>query len=251
MRLPVTEGIIKRRILANYRVDPAVLAPLLPAPFRPKLQAGFAIAGICLIRLEKMRPRGWPAMIGVSSENATHRVAVEWDEPDGVHEGIYIPRRDTNSLLNHFAGGRLFPGEHAYADFNVKEKGGFIGLRMRSSDGRMLVELRATETDTLSAHSCFHSVAEASAFFEGGCVGFSTTKDPSKLDALRLQIDAWRVRPLAVEIIRSTFFADTSVFPPGTATFDHALIMRDLRHEWHSEGTVRVHVMKRIEGSAV
>jgi hypothetical protein len=55
MRLPVIEGLIKRRILANYRVDPAVLAPLLPPPFRPKLHAGFAIAGICLIRLDKIR----------------------------------------------------------------------------------------------------------------------------------------------------------------------------------------------------
>jgi hypothetical protein len=189
--------------------------------------------------------------MGISSENAAHRVAVEWDEPNGVHEGVYIPRRDTNSLLNHFAGGRLFPGEHAYADFNVKDKAGFIAMRMRSSDGRMLVELRATETNDLPANSCFRSLAEASAFFEGGCVGFSVTKDPCKLDALRLQTDGWQVRPLAVEIVRSTFFADTSVFPPGSVAFDHALIMRDLRHEWHSEGSVRVHKMKRIEGSAV
>src|SRR6185369_9658971 len=143
MRLPVIQGIIKRRILANYRVDPAVVAPLLPAPFRPKLHRGFAIAGICLIRLEKIRPRGLPGFLGVSSENAAHRVAVEWDEPTGMREGVYIPRRDTNSLLNHLAGGRLFPGAHAYADFNVRDKGGSIGFRMRSSDGRVLIELRA------------------------------------------------------------------------------------------------------------
>jgi hypothetical protein len=249
MRLPVIEGIIKRRILANYRMDPAVIAPLLPAPFRPKLHAGFAIAGICLIRLEKIRPRGWPALIGISSENAAHRVAIEWDEPDGVREGVYIVRRDTNSLLNHFAGGRLFPGEHAYADFNVRDKAGFIGLRMRSSDGRLLVELRATEVDTLPANSCFSSLEESSAFFEHGCVGFSVTKDPGSLDAMRLQTDGWHVRPLAVEIVRSSFFADQSVFPPGSVVFDHALIMRDVRHEWHSQGNLPVRPVKRIAGT--
>lgn len=249
MNLPVIEGVIKRRILANYRVDPAVIAPLLPAQFRPKLQAGFAIAGICLIRLENIRPRGWPALVGISSENAAHRVAVEWDEPDGVQEGVYVPRRDTNSLLNHYAGGRLFPGAHAYADFNVREKGGWVGLRMRSSDGRVSVDLRATECDALPAGSCFRSVAESSAFFEPGCVGFSPSKDPNKLDAMRLKTEFWRVRPLAVEIVRSSFFADVSMFPPGSAVFDHALIMRDIPHEWHTQGGVTLKPVKRLAGT--
>jgi uncharacterized protein YqjF (DUF2071 family) len=247
MRMPIIEGLIKRRILVNYRVDPAVIAPLLPAPFRPKLHAGFAIVGICLIRLEKIRPRGWPAMMGISSENAAHRVAVEWDEPDGVHEGVFVPRRDTNSLLNHFAGGRLFPGEYAYADFNVKEKAGFIGFRMRSSDGRVLIELRATEAAALPESSCFRSLEESSAFFEGGCVGFSVSKDPTVLDAVRLKTEMWRVRPLSVEIARSSFFVDPAMFPAGSVTFDHALIMRDIPHEWHAQGSIAVRAVKRVE----
>lgn len=250
MRLPVIEGVIKRRILANYRVDPAVLAPLLPAPFRPKLHRGSAIAGICLIRLEKIRPRGWPALMGISSENAAHRVAVEWDEPGGVREGVFIPRRDTDSLLNHFAGGRLFPGEHAYADFNIREKGAFLAMRMRASDGRMLVELRGTEASALPATSSFQDLAEASAFFEAGSIGFSVTKDPTKLDAVRLQTGAWHARPFAVEIIRSSFFADRAVFPPGSVTFDHALLLRDLPHEWHSEKGLTIHPMRRIAPTA-
>jgi hypothetical protein len=43
------------------------------------------------------------------------------------------------------------------------------------------------------------------------------------------------VRPLAVEHIESSFFADESAFPAGSVTFDHALIMRDLSHQWHAE----------------
>lgn len=46
MRIPVMRGVIDRRILVNYRVDPEVLAPLLPAPFRPKLVGGFGMVGI-------------------------------------------------------------------------------------------------------------------------------------------------------------------------------------------------------------
>ena len=83
MKLPVIQGVIRRRILANFRVDPEVMQQQLPARFRPKLQRGYAVAGICLIRLEHIRPRFVPESIGLNSENAAHRVAVLWDE-DGV-----------------------------------------------------------------------------------------------------------------------------------------------------------------------
>ncbi len=76
--VPVVQGVIARRLLVNFRVRPEVLAALLPGPFRPKLVHGFGMAGICLIRLEQVRPRGLPAFVGLSSENAAHRIAVEW-----------------------------------------------------------------------------------------------------------------------------------------------------------------------------
>src|SRR6516225_10195357 len=57
MFIPTLEGIIDRRLLVNYRVDPDYLQRLLPAPFRPKRIHGLGIAGICLIRLKQRRPR--------------------------------------------------------------------------------------------------------------------------------------------------------------------------------------------------
>ena len=80
MRIPVIRGLIDRRILVNYRVDPDMLKKLLPQPFRPKIIKDVGIAGICLIRLKDIRPSGFPGGVGISSENAAHRIAVEWDE---------------------------------------------------------------------------------------------------------------------------------------------------------------------------
>src|SRR5258708_22120133 len=104
MKLPSVEGVIKRRLLLNFRVEPDVIARHLPGPFRPKLHDGYAIAGICLIRLEAIRPLGLPRAIGFSSENAAHRVAVQWVADGQSREGVFIPRRDTNSLINQIAG---------------------------------------------------------------------------------------------------------------------------------------------------
>ena len=123
MRFPKVHGVIRRRLLVNFRVDPAVLQRQMPSPFRPKLHDGQAIAGVCLIRLEEIRPKRVPRALGLASENAAHRMAVVWDENGSLREGVFIPRRDTGSLISHLAGGRVFPGEHHRATFDVEEAG--------------------------------------------------------------------------------------------------------------------------------
>ena len=60
MRLPEMQGEIERRLLVNYRVDPEVMARVLPQPFRPQLVGDAAVAGICLIRLGHLRPSRVP-----------------------------------------------------------------------------------------------------------------------------------------------------------------------------------------------
>src|SRR5947207_1492248 len=105
LKLPSIRGVIDRRILANWHVDPAALAPLLPEPFRPQVVKGYGVAGICLIRLKRIRPGFLPPLFGVSSENAAHRIAVEWDADGRVRHGVYIPRRDTDSRFNAILGG--------------------------------------------------------------------------------------------------------------------------------------------------
>lgn len=128
MKLPIIQGVIRRRILANFRVDPQVMQQQLPSRFRPKLQGDFAVAGICLIRLDHIRPRFVPESVGLNSENAAHRVAVLWDEDGTTREGVFISRRDTNSQLNHLLGGRIFPGEHHQASLSFLQ---CCGIRVR------------------------------------------------------------------------------------------------------------------------
>jgi hypothetical protein len=233
MKIPVIRGVIDRRILVNYHVDPAVVAPLLPSPFRPKVVHGVGLAGICLIRLRQVRPAFLPPWLGISSENAAHRVAVEWDEDGAVREGVYIPRRDTDSRLNAWAGGRLFPGTHHHAKFTVEEGDDRYHVALRSDDGLTRVEVRGRRAAALPASSVFGSADEASAFFRAGSLGYSATAQPSRFEGLELRCLTWRAEPLAVEAVRSSFFEDESLFPRGSIGFDCALLMRGIEHEWH------------------
>lgn len=222
--LPEIEGVIRRRLLVNFRVDADVAQRILPSPFRPKLVAGQAMAGICLIRLEAIRPKGFPKRLGIASENAAHRIAVVWDEDGRPCEGVYIPRRDSNSFINRIAGGRLFPGQLGSARFVVHDNGDAVDLRMESNDGAIRVRVSGHGAESLPQNSVFGSPGQASDFFEAGAVG----------DAVKLRTEQWSVAPFDIDNVESSFFSDQSLFPTGTVEFDCVLVMRNIEHRWHS-----------------
>ena len=239
MQLPVIRGTIERRLLVNFRVDPAAIRQVLPAPFEPQLVDGHAIAGICLIRLAGIRPAlvpdAVPAACGLRSENAAHRIAVEWLDASGVRRtGVYIPQRDSASRLNRWLGGRLFPGVHQAARFVVDERDGRYAVALTSADGETRVAVEGRLANAVPTTSVFRSVAEASAFFEQGALGYSATARPGVYDGLELRSFAWRIEPLAVERVASSFFENTRRFPSGSVAFDSAFLMRDIRHEWRA-----------------
>jgi hypothetical protein len=233
MRLPAISGIIDRRILANYRVDPEAMAAALPAPFRPQLFGGYAIGGICLIRLKQVRPTFLPIPWGIGSENAAHRIAVEWQADGETKQGVYIPRRDTNSLLTSWGGGTIFPGIHHHARFTVVEQASRYSVSIRSDDGAAEVRVSGNVTPEFTNHSVFGSLQNASDFFEQGSLGYSDTKTAGQFDGLQLQCDNWSVETLEVDAIHSSYFEERSRFPPGTVEFDCALLMRGIVHQWH------------------
>jgi len=231
VRIPTIRGVIDRRILVNFRVDPDVLASVLPEPFKPQLVDGAGIAGVCLIRLAGLRPAFLPGTWGIRSENAAHRIAVQL--PDGSN-AVYIPRRDTNSHLNVLVGGRLFPGAHHHAQFTSVETDDRFDVTMRSDDDATRLVVESKIADRLPAGSVFADVAAASSFFESGSLGFSDTSTDGRFDGLELRTDQWRVSALDVDRVESSFFDDRSMFPAGTVEFDNALLMRSIEHEWHA-----------------
>jgi hypothetical protein len=131
-------------------------------------------------------------------------------------------------------GGRIFPGEHNKAAFTVQESETEISFSMESRDGKVKVDLAGRISDALPNSSVFPSLSAASSFFEPGSLGYSVTGDAHRLDGIELETKEWRVEPLTLDLVNSSFFADEERFPKGSAEFDHALIMRNIAHEWHS-----------------
>lgn len=229
MWTPRVAGVVERRLLVNYRLDPDVAARLVPAPFRPQLVGGAAVAGICLIRMGSLRPAGLPGWLGVRSENAAHRFAVSWESGGETRHGVYIPRRDSSSALSVLVGSRVFTGEYHRADFSVREDASRLRVGFVARDGSARVAVDVSVAADLRGSRLFPDVAAASAFFEQGSVGFSATRAPGRFDGMALRTDAWAVEPGIVRSASSSYF---DALPPGSAELDSVLVMRQVPVVW-------------------
>lgn len=234
MFLDTIHGIIDRRVLLNYRLDPDVLGRVLPWPFKPKLYDGHGIGGVCMIRFKELRPRFLPYWLGLGSENAAHRIAVQWEQDGVTREGVFIPRRDTNSWLNKTLGGRVFPGIFQRSRFEGCETDSSVSLRIIREDGGTEIAFAGHLGDHLPSTSIFPTIEAAAGFFSLGATGYSATYSNDHYHGMELHSLNWAVSPLAIDEAESCFFDDLQRFPSGTVKLDCALLMRGIEHEWRS-----------------
>lgn len=258
--MPALRGVIDRRILLNWRIDPDALEPILPGPFRPRTVDGVAIGGVCCIRLRDVRPEGLPSFLGFASENAAHRIGVEFPaahaptdvdlstgdgndaaggggvtdatasddvvatgSDDAWRPGVYIPRRDTSSRLTVLVGDRTV-GRHGHATFDVREGDGRYEFSIEGDTAA--ISFAAREADALPADSVFEDVAAAAGYHQCGTVGYSPAPGGERYDCMELTVDDWAVTPLAVERAHASFFEER--LPADAFELDNALVMKDV-----------------------
>jgi hypothetical protein len=229
---PVLEGVIGRRILLNFRVDPEAVQKFVPPPLEVEEYREYAIVGVCLIRLEHLRPKGVPSALGISSENMAHRIAIRYPTESGMKPGVFIWRRDTDQKIVQLFGGRLFPGVHGAARFDVNDDPAILQMNISTQHGEADVRLSALRSSRWPTTSIFSQLGDASDFFRKGDCGFSCSLRGDRVEGLQLRTLRWQMEPLTIEDQSCAFYED-SRFPAGSVSYDSALLMRGLPHEWH------------------
>jgi hypothetical protein len=217
---------VRRRLLISYRVDPAIAQSLIPEQFRPQIVDGSAVAGVCMIGLQSVRPGWLRPRVGIRTENVAHRISVEWDENGKTRSGVYIVERHSSALLPVLAGGRLFPGVQKRARFDLDETESRFRVSMSAPEIRVSVDVQLGGEWT---SSLFPTVEAASAFHEQGAVGWSPRRNGLGVEPLELTSKEWVVEAGQVVSLRSSYF---DALPDGAAVLDSVLIMRDLPFFW-------------------
>lgn len=231
LKIPQLDGIIRARLLLNYRVDPDVVRPLLPEAFAPLTVNGAAVAGVCVIRLEKVRPkilRWFPPMSFIS---LAHRVAVQWRDQAGLQSGVYIWRRVTDSRLVALAGGRVFPGSQSTARVRLQVDHRSVRAIAVSGEGTILSGLFERGSNR-GGGSLFSDHEKRERFFAAGGLGVSPARGGKGYDGMRLEVENWNSTLVEAVNVSSEFFDNSDRFPRDGIAFDHAMLMENLNHTW-------------------
>ena len=197
------------------------------------MQRGHAVVGVCLIRMENLRPHSIPGALGLSSEKMAHRMAIRCPSRDGMRPGVFIWRRETDQRMIELQGGRLFPGVHQHARFHVHEDENHLAMEVKSADGQADVSFSARVSREWHDTVGFETWDEVSEFFRKGDCGFSCSLRGKELEGLQMKTLEWAMVPMEVESQHCAFYSDTSRFPRGSIEFDSGVLMRGLSHEWH------------------
>jgi hypothetical protein len=220
-------GIMARRLLVNWRVPPRAAQRALPPGVRPHLVHGHAVVGLCLVRLEKLRPARLPPLFGLASENVAVRMGVEIDTRAGPEKAVLIFHRDTNSWVNFLCAPRVGFGRQHRVRISVRQEKDRTQITMSSPAHSFDVAVQPAEE--LSKASVFGALEEAANYFRGSEKGYSPAPAGLGWHAAKLQLFTWKLAPMRILHARSTFIE--RMFG-GTASVDSAFVMRNIPHAW-------------------
>ena len=226
---------IRERLLIYHRVEPDALRALLPEGLEPSLQRGYALVGICHTRLESTPSRWFPRWSSTADQLAYHTLVEGHTRLErqaegaprlngstlvGARPGIWVLRRETSSWLR----ARSLRSERAecgLARFEVERDTWHTRLRVRAGSVEELY-VNAEPCDRLRG-SVFASTIEAEEFLARRALLHDLAGPPSpESDELGLDRGRWRLEPLSLVELRSSFLEDTRRFPCDAIQLDSA-----------------------------
>src|SRR5262245_10326770 len=210
--LPLGRRPVRCRLLAIYRLDPALATEVLPPNLQPRLVQGHAIAAACYTRLGAGRL--FPGREG-GSDHLAYRFPVRRD--DGL-DATWIARRETSSWLEARCGSKLLRGEHGRSAFRVKEDAFALELTVEGERGEEFY-LRGEAAAAAPPGLFANGQALESFLGEDRLVRPYDVFAP-EADELDLA-QHFAPEPLAVFEARSAFFAEAP-FACGKAELDSA-----------------------------
>jgi hypothetical protein len=229
MKMPKLATTIDRRLFITYRLNPELLKPILPEGLEPDIINGYAVAGICLIRLKNMRPQWFTPELGITVENVAHRIAIKYVDDQGeTHSGVYIPERHTSSELAAGVGSAALPGIYKKGSFEVHETDKNFNIHMKGKE--LAVDIDASLTENWESQ-LFDTAEAASNFYRYAPIAISPAPKGHKFETLELATETWAVDKVQVNKLVATFY---DAMPQSEIAFDHALVMRNIRATWGS-----------------
>lgn len=211
-------GTLRDCVLLSYRTPAKSIRDLLPRGLEPVTRGSWAFWNIVACRVERMRPAGLPAAVGISYHHVAYRLYARARLANGQSiDGLYFVRSDADNALISGAGNLL-------SDFLFHRADVRFDRQVDQATGALTVSVSGTRGDTTADAllrvgpagaftppdhaSPFNSIEEARAFLKYRPLGLSCDVDGKVLRLAEVLRDEsrWRETPLKVLKAHWNFF---------------------------------------------
>lgn len=160
-------GRLDRCWLFTYRAPVETVRELLPRPLEPVTRGPYAFWNIVVCHINSMRPKHFPAFVGVDYWHLAYRLYARLPLASGeTIEGLYFLRSDCDQHLMTLVGNLLTDFHFHTARFHVQQGADDLEIWLDSSDVPAHVRLLPGVLPQLEPDSPFASLDEAAAFLK-------------------------------------------------------------------------------------
>ena len=187
-------GMVTRRFLVSYPVDPVLLSDRLPPGAELSLHDGCAWVSACFVNLKNMRPSVFPRSMGIELNYLIHRTRARLPFPDGKkREAVLVLEPNLDRLTLGWIGARLTGVGFNYRDIRLIEQEKSWNLVMKDNEevvyDAVIPKSSIYPDPSASAH--FPSIRSADDFLLGVSYGGQWHAKSNRLRLLAETHDPW------------------------------------------------------------
>jgi len=229
-------GLVRRRFLINYPVEPALLEPFVPPGGELSLHQGKAWLSDCFVHISHMRPSVMPPGLGMSFHYLIHRTRARLPFPDGKkREAVLVldPTIDSRLLKTFGSAMTGVPFKRRPIEFVTDGSAWRLGVR----DGKELIYeamIRGSSFGTdMPTNSPFADLSSADEFLLGVSYGGSWNKQAGTLKILAETHNPWQAKVGTCDTRQHAFLERLGIDIPRA---DHVITMVDCPHYFAIRG---------------
>jgi hypothetical protein len=208
-------GHLDRCWLFTYRTPAELARSLLPGQLEPVTHAGYAFWNIVVCHISAMRPKHFPAFIGIDYWHLAYRLYVRLPLAQGrAIEGLYFLRSECDHRLMELSGNLLTDFRFHAAQLRIQQDQEALEIHLESPDAPAYARLLPDVAPQPNPRSAFASLDEAAAFLKYKPYGISVDQ-AGKVNVVHITRDesAWCSRLVRVEAADWAFFRSQDVEP--------------------------------------
>ena len=232
-------GMVTRRFLVSYPVDPVLLTDRLPPGAELSLHDEAAWVSACFVNMKNMRPSVFPRSMGFELNYLIHRTRARLPFPDGKkREAVLVLEPNLDRRVLGWFGARLTGVEFNYRPIRLNETEKSWTLLMKDHEEIVYdaVIPKSSINPDAPASARFSSINSADDFLLGVSFGGQWHAKTNRLRLLAETHDRWNTLMGECKT-NSNRFLESLGNEAGSLEADHVISMTDIPHYFAMRGS--------------